>query len=332
MKEWIGAAYASFNTQLNPSTSLIVGVRYEYSYTNMINSKTDSNLVNRKLGVIFPTIFFSKKVNEHSEFQFSYTKRIGRPSYNDLASYVAYSDPTAVYTGNPFLKSSITNNLKIGYNYYGYSFSLLFSRDDNPIVRYQLTESPAKDILYISPQNLEWQNNITFQTNLPFKISNWWTMTYSFAGGLKQYKADYTIVPFEKTYLSYTANFNQSFILPRNFSIELSGWYNSLWYNSTVKIERIGALNLGIKKELKKNAGTLQFSVTDMFRTIQYNVHYGAIVEEPFSIKSNVAVNTESRVLPIMKLTYSRSFGTGAKTQKKQTDNADEEKDRIRKD
>jgi hypothetical protein len=71
---------------------------------------------------------------------------------------------------------------------------LLFSRDDNAIARYQLTESPARDILYISPQNLAWQNNISFQTTLPFTVNKWWNMSYGFAGGPRQYNARHLIV------------------------------------------------------------------------------------------------------------------------------------------
>jgi len=329
MQEGIGAAYASLNTQFNASASLAIGARYEYSYTNMNNSKTGADIVNRKLGTLFPSVFFSKKINDNETLQLSYTKRISRPSYNDLASYVGYSDPTAVYTGNPFLQPTITNNIKLGYNYKTWSFSLLFSRDDNAIARYQLTESPARDILYISPQNLTWQNNITLQATLPFKINNWWSMNYSFAGGIRQYRATYTKTAFEKSYFGYSANFSQAFKLPANFSAEISGWYNNTAYNGTQKVNGFGVLNAGIKKELKKNAGSLQLSVSDILRDERYNVHYGTFTEEAFSIKSYVSVNTESTMFPIIKLTYSRSFGSGAKGRGRLMNGAQDEKDRI---
>jgi hypothetical protein len=263
----------------------------------------------------------------------SYTKRISRPSYNDLASYVGYSDPTAVYTGNPFLQPTITHNIKLGYNYKSYSFSLLFSRDNNPIARYQLTESPAADILYISPQNLAWQNNISFQANLPWKVNNWWNMSYSFSGGLRQYKVGYTKQPLEKKYFGYSLNFNQTFKLPKNFSAELSGWYSNTWYNGTVKINGFGVLNIGIKKELKNNAGSFQLSASDLLMDERYIVRYGELTEEAFSIKSHVTFNTESSKFPIIKLTYSRSFGNNTiKGQGKQGTGSEDERDRIRKD
>ena len=331
MKESIGAVYASVNSQINQSTNLVIGARYEYSYTNMDNLKSGGNIAKRKLGALFPNVFFSKKINDKSELQLSYSKRITRPSYNDLASYVGYSDPTAVYTGNPFLKPTITNNIKLGYNYKGYSFSLLFSRDDNAITRYQLTESPATDMLYISPQNLTWQNNITFQTNLPWKVNNWWTMNYGFVGGLRQYKAKYTKQPFEKSFFGYSLSFSQAFKLPGNFSTELSGLYNSLSFDGSRKIDGFGVLNAGIKKELKKSGGSFQLSVSDILTTERYIINYGAITEEAFSIKSHVAFYPESAKFPIVKLTYSRSFGNN-KTKAQRSTEVNDEQERIRKD
>lgn len=333
MKENIGALYASVNTQISPSATLVIGARYEYTHTHMDNTKTKENIVDRKLGVLFPSIFFSKKLNDDAELQLSYTKRIGRPSYNDLASFVTYSDPTAVYTGNPLLKPTITNNIKLGYNYKGYTFSLLFSRDDYPIARYQLTQKPAGNLLYISPQNPGYQNNLTFQTNLPWKVNNWWNMSYGFVGGLRQFKLDHTIQPVKKTYFSYSVNFNQAFKLPKSFSVELSGWYSSLFYNGSVKLEGMGMLNAGIKKDLKNNGGTFQLSVSDLLRTMRFKGGYGTLTQEVFSIKNHVIFYTESGRYSTIKFTYSRSFGNNkTKAQIQRSSGPADERDRIRKD
>jgi iron complex outermembrane receptor protein len=118
-------------------------------------------------------------------------------------------------------------------------------------------------------------------------------------------------------YFSYSLNLTESFLLPRRFSAELSGWYNAAAYNGTTKVAGIGAINAGFKKELNRNAGILQLSVTDLLSTIRYNAYYGALTEEAFSIKSHVDVNTESAFRPIIKLSYSRSFGSSSpKTQR----------------
>ncbi|PSL27611.1 TonB-dependent receptor domain-containing protein [Chitinophaga ginsengisoli] len=332
MKEGIGAAYVSANIEITPSMSLIAGTRFEYARTLMENTRTGQNTVDRKLATLFPNIFLTKKLNDHSGLQFSYTKRIARPSYNDLASFVAYSDPTAIYAGNPFLKPTITNNIKLGYNYDGYSFSLLFSRDDHPIARYQLSQGAAAKVLFISPQNLAYQNNITFQATIPWKATDWWDMSYSITGGLRQFKADYTLQPVTKSYWGYSFNFTESFTLPKHFSAELTGWYNTPSYNGTVKMSSMGTLSAGLKKELKNNAGSLQLSVEDIFTTMKFHVYYGAIAEEAFHIKNNIGIKLESGYSPIIKLSYARPFGTGTLKGSRKEGGAKDERDRIRKD
>jgi iron complex outermembrane receptor protein len=131
-------------------------------------------------------------------------------------------------------------------------------------------------------------------------------------GGWRQFKEEYTPVPITAAYFSYSLNLTESFLLPRRFSAELSGWYNAAAYNGTTKVAGIGAINAGFKKELNHNAGILQLSVTDGLSTIRYNARYGALTEEAFSIKSHVHVTTESAVRPIIKLSWSRSFGSSS--------------------
>jgi outer membrane receptor protein involved in Fe transport len=332
MHEFIGAAYASLNFEISPSLNLVAGARYENAHTQVRNARTKETQVDRKLGMFFPSLFLSKKLTDHSDLQFSFTRRISRPTYNDLASYVGYADPSAVFTGNSLLQPTVTNNLKFGYNYRGYFFSILLSRDIHPIARYQLTESPARDLLYVSPQNLSWQNNITLQANLPWKISNWWSMNYGLTGGLRQFKIEYTPEPVKKAYIGYSLNFSQSFTLPRSFFIELSGWYNSTGYSGSVKVDGFGAMNAGIKKELKNKGGVFQLAVTDFLTTMHIHSYFGAITKEAFSIANHVAYSAESGRFPITKLTYTRAFGSNKiKSHDKKAPGFKEESERIRK-
>ncbi len=309
MRESIAAGYVSANYQLNTSLMLVAGLRYEHSRTLMNNTETAERIVDRKLGILFPNVVLTKKIADESELHLSYTKRISRPTYNDMASFIRYSDPSAVYTGNPFLKPTITGNLKIGGSVQGKTFYLLLSREDYPIAGYQITEGPRRNLLYISPQNLLRQKSVNLQAGIPLRISGWWDMNYGFTGGLRVFRAVHTRVPVQKSYFGYSLNMTQSFRLPARFSAELSGWYNSVSYNGTIKAGGMGALNAGIKKELGNNGGSLLLSVTDLLRTMKINTYYGTIAEEAFSIRNHVSINTESRVSPIVKFTFTKSFG-----------------------
>ncbi|MET3878633.1 TonB-dependent receptor [Chitinophaga sp. OAE865] len=328
MKEAIGAAYGSVDAQLHPTLRLSAGVRYEYAHTQMDDPQYKQRISHRKSGKFFPDIFLTWKRKE-TEWNLSYTKRISRPSYNDLASFITYSGPTSVETGNPQLQPTITNNIKLGYNRNGYSLSLLYSRDDAPVARYQLTPNPTGEVIWVSPQNLMFQKNLSLQALLPWKISDRWEMNLGFTGGWRQFKLDFTARPVQKDYLGFNANFSTAVKLPARFALEVSGWYNSAVYDGSKKADPFGALNAGLKKELTKNGGILQLTVTDILRTVRINSYFGTLTEEAFNLKSKVTFHPESGKTQIVKLTWAKNFGAGG--QRKQRNRTVEESSRVRK-
>lgn len=125
-------------------------------------------------------------------------------------------------------------------------------------------------MLFISPKNIAWQNNVTLQLNLPLKVNDWWKMNYGLTGGFRQYRVNYTKQPFDKSYMGFSLSFSQAFQLPRNYAAEFSGWYNNTSYNGTRKIKGYGVLNTGIKKRIKKRARL--FAII-RFRSFEKGMH-----------------------------------------------------------
>lgn len=328
--ETIDAGYLTFNMQLDSVTNLVAGARYEYSH-NYTDRSADTNYrVDRKLERLFPSVFFSRKLSDNSSWQASYTERITRPSYNDLASYVSYNSPTSVFTGNPLLKPTITRNLKFGYDIHGYLFSILFSRDDDPILGIQGTPGPVKGVVYLRPENGDWQNSINLQATIPVKISDWWDMNYTFTGGLRQYKISFTPKSFEKAYFAGSFNFGENFKFQHGFSAELSGYYNSPSYSANWYAYSNTMVNLGVKKTFGDGKSSLKLSVADIFRGASYKSDLGILTTDAFNSKVHVIYYGESRISPIIKLTYYRPFGsTKNKNQEKRDSGAGEERSRL---
>ena len=328
--ETIGAAYATLDIRIDTLSSLTVGARYEYSRNSTDKTANPLYVIDRKIGKFFPAIFYSKKLNDYSELQLSYTNRISRPSYNNLASYVTYNDPVSVFTGNPKLKPTITHNFKLGYNYHSYLFSVLYSRDENPILYSQITPGPTRGIVYLSPVNAAWQNSISLQATVPVKINDWWDMSYSLISGSKQYRVDYTPKAFTNTYFSYSVNFSENFKLPYDFGIEISGYYNSPSYYGVSRINNNAILNAGIKKQLDNNKGSFQLSIANILGAPTFTSDIGMLTKDAFNTKAHVNYQAESSFRPVIKLTYYRSFGlTPSKAPKKADSGSKEERERI---
>ncbi|GAA3961223.1 outer membrane beta-barrel family protein [Mucilaginibacter dorajii] len=328
-RELIAAGYAVLNWKPDSLTSLSAGARYEYSRNTTDHSLNAQYAIDRTLGKLFPDVFFSRKLNATDEVQLSYTQRISRPSFAELASYVSYNSPTSVFTGNPALKPTITHNLKLAYNRQDYLFSILYSHDTDPILGVQGVPGPTKGLVYLMPENADWQNNLTAQATIPVKPTAWWEMNYNFIGGWHQYRISYFPQLLEKSYFSYSLNFTESFKLPRKYAIELSGYYNSSSYNSNSRSNGNAIVNLGFKKELNNNKGSFQLSIADIFAGSSYRGHSGILVTDAFDTDVQISYRPESYFRPIIKLSYSRSFGSTSKKATRDTNGTKAEQQRL---
>jgi len=328
-RELIAAGYAVLNWKPDSLTSLSAGARYEYSSNTTGHSLNAEYFVDRQLGKLFPDVFFSRKLDDKEELQLSYTERITRPSFSDLASYVSYNDPTSVFTGNPALKPTITHNFKLAYNWQDYLFSILYSHDIDPIEGIQGVPGPTKGLVYLMPENADWQDNLTVQATIPVKPTNWWEMNYNFIGGWHEYRISYFPELLLESYFSYSFNFTESFKLPRLYAIELSGYYNSSSYSGNSFNNGNAVCNLGFKKELENNNGSFQLSISDILRTSDYRGHVGAIVSDAFDSNVYVRFEGETHFRPIIKLSYSRSFGSNNKKSSHNSNGTKEEQDRL---
>jgi hypothetical protein len=328
-RELIAAGYAVLNWKPDSWTSLSAGARYEYSSNTTDHSLNAQYFVDRRLRRLFPDVFLSRKLNANEELQLSYTERISRPSFADLASYVSYNSPTSVFTGNPAVKPAITHKLKLAYNRQDYLFSILYSRDTDPILGVQGVPGPTKGLVYLMPENADWQDNLAVQATIPVKIATWWEMNYNVIGGWHQYRISYFPELLEKSYFSYSVNFTESFKLPRDYAIELSGYYNSSSYNSNSRNEGNAICNLGFKKTLKNDNGSFQLSIADIFRANSYRGHSGLLVTDAFNTDVQISYRAESYFRPIIKLSYSRSFGSKAKKTTRDTNGTKAEQQRL---
>jgi hypothetical protein len=219
--------------------------------------------------------------------------------------------------------------MKLAYNLQDYLFSILYSHDTDPILGTQVVPGPTRGLVYLTPENADWQNNLTFQATVPVKPADWWTMNFGFIGGLHQYRVSFFPQLLEKSYFSYSLNFTEGFRLSRNYTIELSGYYNSSSYAGNFRSNGNASFNLGFKKELNNNNGSFQLSISDVFRAASYYSQLGLLTTDTFD--SNVKVNyqAESHSFPIVKLSYSRSLGSNSKKITQKNNGTKEEQDRL---
>jgi hypothetical protein len=96
LNENISAAYSSFSFAFTENTNMKLGLRYEYTNSNL-GSATVKDIVDQHYGNLFPSFFISQKINDNHSLNFAYSRRITRPTFNNMAPFVIFMDPSTFF-------------------------------------------------------------------------------------------------------------------------------------------------------------------------------------------------------------------------------------------
>jgi len=328
LKENIGAAYTSVTLNFNSSSFITAGLRYEYTFSNLGTEKTP-RMVNRKYGEFFPTFFISKKFNGSNQVNFSYSRRITRPAFNDLAPFTIYFDPKTYYSGNPALVPAIANAIQISYSIRSYNFTLGYTHEINTIDNFYFqtrTIDTISNIVYLSSRNFKYKQYLTASFSLPFIVNSWWSMQNNLVGNWSQINTAYDNLPVRLENFDYTINTTQRINLPNDFAFEVTAMYSSASYVGTAKRDPHYQLGGGLQKKFHNGKDVVRFAANDVFNS---GSNYRFIEHLPFS-QATVSRNFNFRLVSY-KLTYTHSFGNNAlKGKRERATGAEEELNRVK--
>ncbi|MEQ9218157.1 MAG: outer membrane beta-barrel protein [Cyclobacteriaceae bacterium] len=300
MEENIVAGYTSFNAELSEKISLKAGLRYEHTLTD-IRDKQGQSMVYRNYQNFFPTAYLSRKLTEKSSINLAYSYRISRPTFFNLAPFVAFLDPKTFFTGNARLFPALAHSLKTSYSLRGMNLSFEYSKIFNSIANFSASRIPDTDITMLSTINLDNTTLYNLSLSLPVTVTSWWEMSNNFSGISSHIRSDYFDGYLDISNLWYSLNSTQSFSLPQKYSIQLSGLYFSESLFGVSRAKPYGMVSLGIRKEFENNWGSLNLGFTDIFRTNIQNW----IVDRP-GFYNSAMIDFDIRAI---QLTYTNSFG-----------------------
>jgi len=306
ISENIMAGYLTTTYSLDSLTSISAGLRYEYWTRDYGNPELDGSF-----GRLFPSAFISRKLSEKSSLQLAYNRRVTRPTFNDLASFVVYNNPVSVFTGNPLLQPTITDNFRLGWQIGSVNLDLVYTNEENPIVGFQQVEREDGLATAITPQNLDYQRTWMIQTNIPINVNSWWSVNVGGSVGSREFRVTHTAEDVENRYMSLNLYGSTTMLLPADISLELSGYFNGDSYYGTMDSEEFGSLDAGIKRSIG-NHGTLQLTVTDVLKSMRYRNQMGGLTREAFNSTFVVDFRPETKRSRVFRLTYTRSFGNGS--------------------
>lgn len=317
--ENIYAAYASVNFTLG-KTEGQVGLRYENSLSTGFSVTLDS-AQERKIARLFPSLSLSAPLTGKLGLALAYSNRINRPGYSSLNPFVYFLDPYTYKKGNPFLKPEITDSYKVSLTY-----------DKQPF--FNLEYSRTKDVIQLVTQQDEStgigfgidDNLATFERyggSLYFPLE--FVKNLSGYGGVmlyyNRYKSEVFQELFDKGRWTTVAFLQATYTLPKNWKIELGGWYNGPGVEGIQISEYLYSMSMGVQKKILKDKGLINVSFDDIF----FRYWHGRIDHANF--EANIRSEWETQ---IVNLTFTYSFGNQyLKKGERRRSGAAEEQDRV---
>ena len=333
------AVYVTFSQKIKSFTYQL-GLRAESSsYAGTLIS-TNKKFNNDFPFSLFPSVFLTYKLNDKSDIQLNYSRKINRPNFFQLLPNYDISDPLNLSIGNPNLVPEFTNLAEISYqNQLTKKTSFLatayLKNTNNLITNYQFrdknpdtaTNYPKPDtVLITSYANANTSYNVGLELTSKTKLTKWWDFNVNINLFNSTLKAGALAGGADNSQFSMFGKINNSFTLPKNFSIQLSGDYQAktilppgsgggrggggggmMMFGGS----QIGAqgyikpnygIDIAIKKDFMKNkAASLTLQMNDIFRTKLYATHS----ESQYFVQDN----SRRRDPQVVRLNFNYRFG-----------------------
>ncbi len=267
----IHAAYVNWSDQFD-KFSYQVGLRAEdaeYSGTN--EGKTVTPLKNSFFN-FFPSAFVAYQLANQQSVYLNYSRRTNRPNFFQLLPYVDLSNPSTVSTGNPALEPEFINNIEFSYNKLDKKgnniiLSAYFQYTQNLIDRFIYTD-PAKygDRLISMPKNLGVGTTYGLEAIANLKLTKIWDATLS--GNI--FQNDIKLATVTRGGFGSFAKLNTTVKLPKSFSIQINGNYESPKIVAQGTIRETYWFDVAVRKNLLKGKATVVVNCSDIFKTHRF--------------------------------------------------------------
>ncbi|AEE50448.1 TonB-dependent receptor [Haliscomenobacter hydrossis] len=268
--ENVNAAYVSYSRQLK-KWGFNAGLRAEQTNSEgdleAYKPVNDDNVQRHYLD-FFPSGGITYNLSPKNTFALNYSRRVNRPSYQDLNPFQNRLDELTYEQGNPFLRPEYANNLQLRHTFnHRFNTTLSYSHTQDQITRFLDTAGTSAN--YITWLNLANQYAYSLAFSAPIQIRKWWGSFTNMTGSHVRNQADFgegkTVALAATTFNIYSQH---TFTLPKGWSAEVSGWYNapSLW-GGTFKMNAMWSMDMGIQKKIMEGKGNIKLGVGDVFRS-----------------------------------------------------------------
>ena len=317
--ENISAVYGLFSSRIQ-KISYSLGLRGEYTQAEPWTNKTEETKT-QKYFELFPSInvmFPFTESGNHSVVA-SYKRTIQRPTFNDLNPYRIPASEYTFIEGNPDLQPAFTNDYSLAFNlFYRYNIIAGITDTKGGFSRVSTLE-PETGAIIMRTDNVARNTNLYLALNGSVKPVKWWQLYLNLNGSRNKQN----ILGETRTINAFQGSMSNTFYLPKEYMIDLTGNYMSPFFWGNMKMKVDPKLNVSLRKQFFKKRLTANLFVNNLF---DWTTVITTVDETDFYRK--MVDHTNFRTFG---LSLSYSFQAGKKVQEKKVETgAAEEKARMR--
>ncbi|NBA86486.1 TonB-dependent receptor [Emticicia sp. CRIBPO] len=270
--EKVFAGYINYNKTFNKKWSLQSGIRAEHtiSHGNLVSYKQNElDKVDRSYLNFFPSFALTNNFSKNLSFNLNYSRRINRPSYQDLNPFEYRIDELTYYKGNAFIKPRYTDRIKLSNTFKSVlttSLSYYYTSDDyNNISRIDGNK------IYNTLENFSNSKGLSLNVSLNTSITKWWEINYNYfyqrtsIFGKFKGEGDYNVAN-----RNFGFNGSNNFKLNKTTTFEISGYFRSK-FNWIYVNKAQGQVDIGLKKNLFKDKADIKLSMNDIFNNVGFS-------------------------------------------------------------
>jgi hypothetical protein len=266
-KENVNAGYLNYSFKAN-NTALQIGLRAEQTNSEGYSADKQDEKIKRHYLNFFPSVFIDQKLADGNVLNFAYSRRIDRPSYEDLNPFVYYLDQFTFSQGNPYLRPQYSNSFEFNYTLKDkYIVTLGYVHVGQVMSEVVITDTVAKTLIF-SYDNLAKEDVYSFAFTIPVDFTRWWSSLMFFNGNHNHIATpDFYGLGLDYKKFSYNFTVNETFRIDKSTKFELNFAYQSPYITGTIFYNKpLYNLDLGISRSFNKNL-TIGFSLRDIFNT-----------------------------------------------------------------
>lgn len=324
--ENVNAAYINYSRTFKEKISAQFGLRAEQTNSaGQLSSAFPKNddTVNRHYINLFPSAGISYNINAKNSLGITYSRRIDRPNYQDLNPFENKLDELTYEKGNAFLRPQYTNSVDLTHTFMQYfTTTVSYSRIKDMFM--QTTDTTEFSRTYVTQKNFASMDIAGINISFPAPVRKWWMIYCNINANYNKLQANFEGRILSNTYYTYTFYADNNFTLPKEFALNISGWYSGpSYWGGTFKTKPMGSLDLGLQKTFLHKKLTAKLSLSDVFKTQRW---YATSNFSGLYVRANG--NYESRQL---RLNLAYRFGSSEIAKKRERESgAEKESGRIK--